>query len=279
MINILSAYSSPSEKKLELKISGGLGYLEGGDWNASEKGWEDYNRKNMDFLGGSSTGEYQELHLKTEMRGDFILYLNPRFGISAGIGYISSRVGEDSSKLITTLGETTTTNTIGMKISAIPVNIGICYYFPLFSKARLCIGAGTGYYFANFSRDYRRENNTGYWIDTEMDGKGSGIGFSGEIGLEYALSESIALMFETNGKYAKISGFEGTRDRVDSNNWSDSLQGSFYYSKRERPPHGWFPAVNIDTMTPAGPDVCDVREAQVDFSGFSIRLGLKIRLF
>jgi hypothetical protein len=150
---------------------------------------------------------------------------------------------------------------------------------PITAKVRLFIGAGLGYYIAKFDRFYRREPGDGYWIDTEMTGKSGGIGFEGEIGFEYSITKKVSILIEGCGRYAYISGLEGTQDRIDSNNWSDSLEAPYFYLEQYRAPFGWFPAVTLSKATPTGPDSRYAREAKLNFSGFTVRIGVKIHLF
>jgi hypothetical protein len=164
-------------------------------------------------------------------------------------------------------------------VKAIPLKAKAYIFFPVSPQVQIALGGGLGYYFADFKRFYRREPGDGYWIDSDMEGNGAGLGVEGGISLEYALSEGMTIFLEGSGRVAKIGGIEGTRERVDSNNWSDSLEGSYYALERERSPGIWSPVVNIATEAPSGGGTRNVRDAHLDFSGFTIKVGLKIRLF
>jgi hypothetical protein len=271
-----SAWSESANNKFDLKITGGLTYLEVGDWNAHHLGWNESRRMDVEAAGGTVHSETQELHWGWEISGDVIFNLNTRFAFSIGTGYINGQFADSAD---TTVGSVTASNIHDFKVRAIPVRAGAYYFLPVSPKARLSLGTGLGYYFAKFHRFYRRESGSGYWIDTDMTGKGGGIGFDGGVGLEYNLTKKITLVIEGYGRYAKISGFKGTQYRIDSNNWSDSLDGYYYALEQERLPYGWFTEVTIATTTPTGSDKKNVRDAEVDFSGFSIRVGLKIGLF
>jgi hypothetical protein len=86
-------------------------------------------------------------------------------------------------------------------------------------------------------------------------------------------------VIEGYGRYAKIRGFEGTSKQYDSNNWSDSTEGKYYYFERFISTQEWLPLTSFDTEPPGGEDIRNVRDFEIDFSGFTIRVGLKIKLF
>ncbi|MFC2166035.1 hypothetical protein ACFLT2_13695, partial [Acidobacteriota bacterium] len=179
----------------------------------------------------------------------------------------------------TLAGVTTGSSTTNLKAKAIPVSVGVYYFLPVSSKSRFSLGAGVDYYFTSFCRDARRENTSPYWIETNFTGSGDNFGFHGGIGFEYSVSKNIAIIIEGFGRYAKISGFEGTRTRADSNNISDSFEGKYYALERFVWSSEWLTRAAINSEPPSGADVRNVRDNEIDFSGFTIRIGLKIRLF
>jgi hypothetical protein len=59
---------------------------------------------------------------------------------------------------------------------------------------------------------------------------------------------------------------------------SDSRKGGLYYYELDTP-YGWLPYIEISSGVPGGANKRNVRKATVDFSGFTVRIGVKIRLF
>jgi hypothetical protein len=275
-IMVISVFPGSVENKFDLKISGGVTYLKVGDWNAHHVGWNKQRRMSVEAAGGTVLSENQELHWGKEIAGELIFNLNSRFAVSGGIGYIYGKIADSAETIV---GGVAASNIHDFKTRVIPLRVGGYAFFPLAPKMRLSFGAGLGYYLTKVDRFYRREPGDGYWIDSEGKATGGGIGFDGGIGFEYAISSSVTIFIEGTGRFAKISGLEGKRERNDSNNWSDSIDGKYYALERERPPWGWFSVVNIATTAPSGAGTRNVRDAAVDFSGYTIRVGLKIKLF
>ena len=81
------------------------------------------------------------------------------------------------------------------------------------------------------------------------------------------------------GRYAKIDGFEGTRNRADSNDWSDPAEVGYYYVEYQQQGIEYFPRVIGSSDKPSSPEYKNLRSAVVDFSGFTIKIGMKTGLW
>ena len=95
------------------------------------------------------------------------------------------------------------------------------------------------------------------------------MGFHGGVGLEIMLSNNIAFLLEGTGRYAKIKPFEGTEKYVELGA-DDTTEGILFYLEGVD-----YPVLFIRPEKPRG--YREAREAEVDFSGFGIVAGLKLR--
>ena len=244
-------------ERFGIKLTGGINYLEVGDPNLSLKGFADRFEDLAIYWGVSGEGEIEKIRYGLDLEGDVILYLTPRFGISLGSGYIYGTKAKDANKVIL-LGQT---YAYGMKMSAIPVRLGVYYYLPLSSRSRFFLNGGVGYYFAKWSESIDWDAST-----SPQEAKASGIGFHGGVGYELRLVSSISIVLEGQGRYVKIGEFKGKK--------LDSIEGTLCYYESQMLGK-WYPRVDvIDGLTPIG--VRNIREAKVDFSGFTFRAGIKI---
>jgi hypothetical protein len=258
-------------ERFSLKLSGGLNYLAVGDPNASLKGLADFLKDQASQGGEIPEGDFKEIHFVLNWEGDVVVYLTPRFGISFGSGYIYGKKGKDVNKII--IGQTFTDE---VKVSAIPLKLGVYYSLPLSSQARLFLNGGLGYYFAKWSEAYRNEWSGG-WLSTDQKAKASGIGFYGGVGFELNLVSNIAFVFEGQERYAKIGGFKGDKeDNAFVPGWESSAKGKLYYFEWFPWTDKWYPMIDISEEEPSGDKIRNVREAKVDFSGFTFRAGIKI---
>ena len=155
--------------------------------------------------------------------------------------------------------------------------IGVYYCLSRSSKLRFFVSGGIGYYFVKTSEVYTNEWD-GNWSLENQSAKGEGFGFQGGMGLELDIFKNIAIVVEGYGRYAKIKDFEGDRDWSMSFGPDGSLKGGLYYFESDTP-YGWLPYIGISDRVPGGANRRNVRIATVDLSGFTVRIGFKIRLF
>ena len=96
----------------------------------------------------------------------------------------------------------------------------------------------------------------------------------------WVASELISgIVIEGFGRYATISGFEGNRKQSDTNNVSASFDGKYLTHERLVWTDEWLTRVSVGPKPPSGDDIRNIRDYKIDFSGFTIRIGLKIGLF
>ena len=247
-----------------------MNYLAVGDPNAYLKGLSDFLKDQASLEG--SEGDFKKIHIGLDLEGDAVVYLTPRFGISFGSGYILGKKGKDVNKII--IGGQTFTDEL--KVSAIPVKLGVYYSLPLSSHARFFLNGGVGYYFAKWSEAYRNEWS-GNWWTTDQKARASGIGFHGGVGFELNLASNIAFVLEGQGRYAKIGGFKGDEEnKIYSPPMESSEKGKIYYFEWFPWTDNWYPMIDLSDEEPSGDRIRNVREAKVDFSGFTFRAGIKI---
>ena len=170
-----------------------------------------------------------------------------------------------------------------------PVKLGIYYTLPFSSKINITFNAGIGYYSAKVSEYMRYEKTlpTGEteWTVRDWETNRKRVcGFHGGIGLEFSLIKNFALVVEVQRRYAKIKNLNGIM-RGEAK-YSEGIylewKGALYFFNMwdlgigtryddlevwERPPD-----VSIR-------DLVDIRKAVLDLTGYSFRVGIRIRLF
>ena len=263
---------SSKGEKFALKLSGGMNYLLVGDVNEGVKGVIDSLRDSATVVPGTSTGgEAKPIHLGFDFEGYIIINLTPRVGIGFGAGYIQ---GAKTSESMVHFPEGPEASfTFKPKISAIPIRLGVFYTLPMNEMMNVVFNAGAGLYLAKYSYNFRPE---GAWSGNTINQKASakGFGFHGGVGLEFNLAPKIAFVLEGQGRYAKIGGFEGTAKYAGSS-LPYTEEGALYYWE-QMTIFRKYPRVLVQENKPSGPLYSNVRDAKVDFSGFTFLAGIKI---
>lgn len=198
-----SAYGS--NISFSLKLYGGLNYIFGGDLNEGLKGVNDYYAKYFWYFGlTKSGGDYNPVHLGLDFGGDLIIQITPTVGIGLGAGHLRG-TSESSITFTPVAAAEKTTATV----SAVPLRLGMYFSLPAGAIVNVNFHAGLGYYLAKVSFDFR-SSAPGSWEQSSARADANGLGFHGGLGLEFRLSPVISLFLEGLGRYASISGFEGS---------------------------------------------------------------------
>ena len=247
-----------------VKIMGGGNYIAVGDLNSDIKGYTD---NITDLSGVSPQGEAKPIHFGLSFEGQIQVDLFDKFGIFFGAGYIQTK---KESQLIYEVESQTLKVKYFPKVSTIPIKAGI-YYYPL---KRLYINLGLDYYVAECSYSRRLEYET-IWVETVGNADGKGLGFHGGVGVEFPLSKNFIFLIEAQGKYAKVGNFKGKREYISNLMPQSEEEGYLYYYETQRG-NKTYGAVTISEIEPL--EGSNVRKAEVDFGGFAIVCGVKIRL-
>jgi hypothetical protein len=255
-----------------IRLYGAFNYLKGGDINEGMKGIIDYWKYEAEGAGYISQGEYKPLNYGIDLGGDLIFQFTPNIGIGFGTGYLQST---KETVIDLTLGSEKAEIRDKPSISAIPLKASLFFFFPLGSALNMTLNVGAAYYLAKVDSTMRIGDPEG-WLQYEMSADGKGLGYHGGIGFEIRLSPSVSLILEGTGRYAKIRGFKGKAQTLDSDGVGINAQGKLYFwietdSGKE------YAAIYITEEKPTGSWVKEVREAVIDFSGGSILAGLLFR--
>jgi hypothetical protein len=292
---LLGQFASPEEKRpskprFSLKLTGGWGSrVPIGDVNdyleSLNKVYETSRTADSDrVLGKIQKLDTNIAHWEAELRFD----LTPRlaFGIATSLPF--HKHNESPLTFIYTEydGPYIKTWTVRPEIKVFyPIRLSIYYTLAFIRRLNISIGGGIGFYSARITLSYRDATVYPFedvsWIEgSQVAKKNFGLGFHGNINLEYNLSDKVILITEFQPRYVRISGFKGTLTATTSEGESHQVRGTLYYFTY-RGVGGRSPALMISEEPPQSPidGYENVRKAVLDLSGFSLRIGLRIRLF
>jgi opacity protein-like surface antigen len=237
---IVLAVTAPAaaEAGLGIKVKGGYSWMSYGDFND----WVDASNK--DIPSGSPT--LDNINWIPEISGEFTFPLFPSFSGAVGVGYLSGKsdygisLGSESFSYL-------------HKVKSMPILLNLYWEPPLVSVNPFVYG-GIGFYKTSLEFEYSLTSGgdtQGY--TSEMDKWGFGLQAGG--GVKIALIPTMSLDIGIQGRWADISGFEGTATS------HDNETVDVYLAKDE----GYFGPQEKGAGEP---------EASVDLSGFTMFIGL-----
>ncbi len=260
-----------SNISFSLKLYGGLNYLSGGDLNTGLQGLNDYDGRNFWFFGLTKTGgDYNPVHLGANFGGDLIIQITPAIGIGIGAGYL-----QGSRESMITYGPVSAGDNTTAKVSAVPLRLGVYCTLPAGKIININFNAGLSYYLARMSFDIRSYGGTS-WTQYSAQADGGGLGFQGGMAIEFKVAPALSLFLEGQGRYASLGGFDGTLDVTNNFGGHLSQSGKLYFYELTTLYLGTYPGILVLNTQPSGSAFSDVREAGIDFSGFSAVAGIII---
>lgn len=251
---------------LKFRIFGGGDYLQGGDLNRGLQGWTDYWKANYNAQGYTQqTGSFNPINLGLNIGGDVILLLSPHWGLGLGTEYIMAT--KSSALTFQSATKEITWDILG-KVQAMPAKLSLFYFIPVKDSLTIIFHAGTGYYSAKTRLESRSD------IEYIIDANATGVGFHGGLGLEMKLFTGVHFFVEGAGRYAALSGFKGKTTITGDGSWD----GTLYYWEAKHNYIDNYGYIDLVGGPPSGAAVKFVREAKIDFSGFSLRAEISIRI-
>ncbi len=258
--------SKPEKPLFALFLAGGGNIVSGGDINAGAQGLAAFY---SDALGTAGKGDVDPVRLGVIYGAELSYPLLPNLFLGLGGDNFQS---EETSRVEFQATETSNTFITKPQIKAFPLRFFISYY----SSPSFYLKIGLEYYFAQANYFYRFETGAS-WEEWKGEAKAQDIGFLGGLGFERKLFSPLSLVIEAVGRYARVSGFEGENTYMDSDGSLVTEKGKLYFYQGNVAGDKTYPLLFIRETEPSDADVSDLKEASVNFSGFSLKLGIKIR--
>ncbi|TRZ89576.1 hypothetical protein D4R89_05925 [bacterium] len=244
----------------------GANFAAVGDLNAGARGLADYYGT---MLGRQGKGSVSGLHLTYILGAEVSYNLMPGLTLSVGADYFA---GRRTSRVDFATGDLPDALVTRPKVQAMPFKVGIAYY-PL---PYLYVKGTLQYFFAKANYLYRFEKGT-FWQEWQGDAKANGLGAGAAVGGEWEFYPGLFLVGEADFRFARIGGFKGKNILVNSEGESYTEQGTLYYYQAGAGSQEDFPLLFIRSDMPTEAGVSAPREAKVNFSGMSLKAGIRVR--
>jgi len=318
LAGILCLVVGPAHAQIEfsLKVIGGYSLIDAGDINGAIGGfqqqYEDYGR----LEGTDAQLSLDKIRGVLDFRAELLMQWTPHLAVGFGIEALSRSSrgsGTINSDIVTEYWWGTDYETMAyesetsFQISSVPLMVNLYYYFPIARRASLYLQAGIGYYCARikYTDDYTSDSSVrgeswyylndlyefSYTGSIQETSKAYALGFQGGVGLDVPLSRRLGFVAELNYRGVRFQKWEG--DYSDQWDWDEFYQeegldpqtasGSeeeeesgqlWFYSYDDSVTGGRYSTLGVFADKPAA----DSRRAVINLNGFSIRIGIKIRI-
>lgn len=258
----------------QFRIKLGLGFSSGGKI-------KDTWLMNADFYDlRLSSGEKTSMPLDVSM--ELVYQINPNFGFSVGIGYLSRGISGSLGRFSFPEGSSLSGDFAFnpyFNSKLYPVYVSAIWSYPVMLEGEIFILGGLGYYFGEISclsanLDYNLHDPENQWnyFDWKYKSNLNALGYHGGVGFEYEVSNQSALFIAVIFRIVNTGKFNSTNKDVDASGIFDLLgdeikgladRSTFFYAQRFGGEQAWG-------------DI-DYRVTNLSFSGISLRLGCRFK--
>lgn len=260
--------------KLSLKFAGGMGTLNPEPLNRTLKDWmegqrlEALSKKNWTFLGG----KVSDFRSAFDFDAELMIQLSRHFSAGLSTGYIFGELQEKNTEVTVDKVLGTIIYSHPTKAAALPLIFSGYYFFPLNKRLSLFIQGGTGILWAKYidSEGNRTLPSVQYAYPQHQSASARGSILFGGLGFSFEVDPSLSFLIEGTARRAKVTNFHGEN--------KDGVVGTLFSFEEFNPEtEFWQSKYQILSERPAGENFRSVKDAVVDFSGFSAKIGFIIK--
>ena len=262
-----------AKRQVEVAVWIGARHASVGDLNDGADGLARYYESQ---LLAASEGNVGKIHFGFPVGAEVRVALGSGFYVSIGAEHCSM---ENSSTVTYKRSSSEATYSTKPELGTTPLNIALVFY-PLGS---IYLRAGLDYTFARCAYFYRLSypdpyKQTEFWQEWRGKASSSGFGYQLGLGFERPLTTWFSLLAECAYRRSRFDDFEGENIYRELTNYESREEGTLYRITASAGGAETFPLVFIRNRKPAEAGVMEVRRAELNLSGLSLRFGLKIRL-
>jgi len=260
--------------EFHLKLGGGLSWLRPDDVNRAVRDWVEWHElesarnESWTYLGGNTP----DISLGYSFQAELQFFLNPYVAFSVGAGFLYADLSAEDTEIRVEKKQGVTQLVQPRTLSALPLVFSIYAYVPLSGRFRAYAKGGAGVAWAkHIEREgSKRETSKNYNYTLEENASSRDPVYQAGLGLDFSLESGVRFFLEGSYCWLRVSGFSGEA--------GESVTGTLFHFEELTPDLGFWQAKNrLFPEPPAREDIRSAREAEVDFSGFSLLLGVSIR--
>ncbi|HPB59178.1 MAG TPA: hypothetical protein PK266_03920 [Candidatus Saccharicenans sp.] len=255
-------------KKISLSVHGLLTYLSPSDLNQAAEGVTNYYYQTF---GYERQADLTGLHFGPGYGLDIFYEFYP--GLHVGLGFDYFQPSKNNRSNFTTNG---TNYSVWTKVGVkdLPLRISLMFQ----PVERFYLKTGIEYHLAKANYLYSVYESAGTpeesWMSWTGQTSGHSFGWLVAGGLEHPITSWFGFFLEGFYRSAKIKNFDGDNIYLDSDGFEQKESGDLYYWQVLVSPNTSYPVLFIRDRIPAEPGVINPRRAEINYSGFSLKIGL-----
>jgi len=260
--------------EFHLKLGGGLTWFRPSDVNRAVRDWVEWHEResarneNWTYLGGNTP----EIRLGYNFEGELQFFLIPRLAFSVGAGFLYADLSAEDTEILINKKQGPTQLVQPRTLSAIPLVFSLYTHLPLNERFSVYAKAGAGMAWAKHIEREGSKKETGkrYNYSLEENASARNPVYQAGLGLDFALESGVRFFLEGSYRWLRMTGFNGET--------AEGETGTLYHFEELSPDLGFWQAKNrLSTEPPVGENIRSVRETEVDFSGFTLIVGIAIK--
>ena len=275
LIMFALAAAAAYPQAVSLKLTGGLTWVGGGDYNLGLSG------ENL-FLGdtlSAMSGAYRPLDHGFQGQIEMIHNLNKHLAVGLGGGYYRvSRDGRVAGNGLVMGIPFSLDSTVTAKVSVIPFFINLHYLVRVVSRLSVDLFAGPVFEVVQFNFENPLSTTLLAAQTTEMfTASQTAFGAQAGLGLNFEITSGVSFVAEGCYRHAKVKDLQGNWALLGTSslgpvNQTSSISYMWFYQFTAGSTYDQF---GFFDTTPQGASISGARHAEIDLSGFIASAGFK----
>ena len=272
---LLCFYAPSIGMEISLKLSGGMNFMPLENVNSVLQEWIRFYKTEADQKPSITflEGDIPDFKTTVNLGGELAFTITPWLTLSMGTGLSHLAVSQEKTTLMTERPIGTYSYIHPMKISVMPLTFSAYVSFKISEKLKAYARGGGGLAWLKYVERSARRNITRnqkfQWLMLSKSTSRAPI-LMGGLGLLYRIEPGIDLFVEGLVQKTKFTDISGVN--IDEEN------GTLYHLEQySNTLDVWFETFRTYVEEPSGETFRSVRKAEIDFSGFSFKIGLMIR--
>jgi hypothetical protein len=261
---------------VEIRLRLGTGVLKQNpeDLNLALAGWQQLLEGRAHFYPNQEyvSGTAAVIRWGGVFEAELLFSFSSRLAVGLSGGYAYAEATEKAT-LLTIIWDGIAYNYVRpTKITAYPFALSAYYFVPLGPKLSAYLRAGGGYIQAKYTarEGLKKESETRYAYPDAETAQAGRPAFLGGLGLGYQFDPNFGFFIEAATLSARVSGLEGVNTL--------QQEGTLFAFEEYIPDLDvWLAKMEVRPEAPAGSGFRSIREAVLDYDGFSIKMGIVVK--